>query len=171
MPPLPRALTRLWTSVELFIGYHRDRNGTPHTRPRIWSPRNGQAAIHADPDVQETYLTVRAADRRATGDVHIRLLPDRLTASRDHGLGWDSLVLTDNGVSVRVGAVRITVRQDGSVSHVSDAGVTHVEADGAVLRQTECVEAMISGDGNEVVSRTAERLAAIRGEAVICKPR
>ena len=171
MPPLPRALTRLWTSVELCIGYRRDRNGTPHERPRIWSPRHRRAQIHADPDVEETFLMVRAVGPEPGGDVRIGLLPDRLTLSRDHGPGWNALVLTDHGVSIRVGGSRITVGHDGSVSREDGAGVSYIEADGAVLRHTAFAEVMVSGDGDEVISRTVTRLAAIRGDSVICKPR
>ncbi len=171
MPPLPRALTRLWTSVELCIGYHRDRNGKPHDGPRIWSPRHRRAQIHADPDVEETFLMVRAVRPEPGDDVRIGFLPDRLTLSRPSGQGWEALVLTDHGVSIRVGDSRITVRHDGSVSREDSTGVSYIEADGAVLRQTGFALAMISGDGDEVVSRTAKRLAAIRGGGMVCKPR
>ena len=171
MPTLPRSLTRIWTSVSLCIGYRRDRNGKAHQQPHIWSPRHLRARIHADPGVEETFLIVRAAGPEPDGDVRIRLLPDRLTLSRDRGSNWDTVALTDHSVSIRIGSARITVGHDGSVSREDSTGVTYIEADGAVLRQTSFVEAMISGDGEEVVSRTATRIAAVRGEGVLCKPR
>ncbi len=171
MPTLRRSLARIWTSVSLCISYRRDRNGKAHQQPHIWSPRHLQARIHADPDLEETFLMVRAAGPEPDGDVRIRLLPDRLTLSRNRGSSWDTVALTDHSVSIRIGSVRITVGHDGSVSREDSAGVTYIEADGAVLRRTKFAEAMISGDGGEVVSRTATRLAAIRGDGVVCKPR
>ncbi len=98
-------------------------------------------------------------------------MPDRLTLNRPGGHVWETLVLTDHGVSIRVGDSRITVRHDGSVSREDSTGISYIEADGAVLRQTGFSLAMISGDGDEVVSRTATRLAAIRGGGMVCKPR
>lgn len=171
MSDVVRPLARVWKSAQLYIGFHRDKSGKQRETARVWPPKNSYATIHADPDEQEAFLVIKSAAPTASGDVQVKLRPDRLILRRDPGHGWEGVVLTDHGVSVRVGDAWITVTHDGSVSREDAAGTSYVEADGSMLKKTEFVEAMISGDGAELTSRTATRLTAIRGDGIICKDR
>lgn len=171
MSEIARPLTRVWKSAQLYIGFHRDKSGRQRDAARVWPPKNANATIHGDPTDQEAFLVVKSAAPQASGDIQLKLRPDRLILRRDPGHGWEGVVMTDHGVSVRVGDIWITVAHDGSVSREDAVGTTYVEADGSILKKTEFVEAMISGDGEELTSRTANRLTAIRGDGIICKDR
>lgn len=62
----------------------------------------------------------------------------------------------------------------GNLQEVSQGSVhiyTYVESDGAVLKKTEFVDAMMSGDGVELSRRTPTTIAAICEDGVLAKSR
>ncbi len=63
------------------------------------------------------------------------------------------------------------ISADGSAAHERDGDMTYVESDGAVLKKTEFVEAMMSGDGVELSRRTPTTVAAITEDGVLAKLR
>jgi len=67
--------------------------------------------------------------------------------------------------------VWININADGSIAHDLDGDMTYVEADGAVLKKTQYVDAMMSGDGTELSRRTPTTIAAITADGVIAKGR
>lgn len=58
-------------------------------------------------------------------------------------------------------------KSDGSVQHERDGDMIYVESDRAVLKKTEFVEAMMSGDEVELSSRTPTTITAIRKDGVL----
>ncbi len=63
------------------------------------------------------------------------------------------------------------VKVDGAITRETDEDTTHIEADGSVLKKTEYVDAMMSGDGVALSRRTLDTIAAITEDGVIAKQR
>lgn len=164
-------IARVWRSAQLFIGFHRDQNGRKREVAKVWSPKNANASIHADPSEQEAFLVVKAADESAPRDVQIKLRQEQIVLRRDPGIGWDGIIAEEDGLTVSVNGMRIQIKADGSVTHATDHGTTYLEADGSVLKKTSSVEAMMSGDGVEMSRCTETTIAAIRHDGVIAKAR
>ncbi|MEP3329345.1 MAG: hypothetical protein ABJO34_02695, partial [Sedimentitalea sp.] len=77
----------------------------------------------------------------------------------------------DHMISVQVGGAWVRIKADGSVSHELDGDMTYVESDGSVLKKTEFVDAMMSGDGVELSRRTPTSIATITEDGVLAKSR
>lgn len=171
MNDVTNALSRVWKSAQLYIGFHRDQNGQQRAEAKVWPPKNANASIHADPDEQEAFVVVKAADRDAARDVQIKLRPDKIVLRRDPAAGWEGVVVEDHTVSVQVNGTWVRIKADGSVSHEKNGDMTYVEADGSVLKKTEFIDAMMSGDGVSLTRRTDNSIAAITEDGVVSRAR
>lgn len=153
----------VWKSAQLYIGFHRDPKGRQRSAPKVWPPKDARARIHADPDIQETFLMLKSADGDADQDVQIKLRPDMVVLRRDYDGGWEGIIADAHSVAVKVGGVSIT-REDGD-------STTWVEADGGVLKKTEFVESAVYSDGMEMTRRTPDNLTAITPRGLLSKDR
>ena len=171
MNALSEGLNRTWRAAQMYIGFHKDQSGNQRDAAKVWPPKNGNASIHRDPAEQEAFVVVKASDQTENGDVQIKLRPDQIVIRRDPAQGWQGIMADDYGITVQVNGARIRIKADGSVSQTSEKGLTAIEADGSVIKVTEGVEAMMSGDGVELSRRTASDFAAIRTDGVISKAR
>lgn len=171
MNMLSEGLSRTWRSAQMYIGFHRDQSGNHREAAKLWPPRNGNASIHRDPAEQEAFVVVKASDQTENGDVQIKLRPDQIVLRRDPAQGWQGIKADDYEVAVQVNGAWIRIKADGSVSHTRDGDLTAIEADGSVIKVTDHVEAIMSGDGVEMSRRTASDFAAIRTDGVISKAR
>ena len=166
MTHIAESLTRVWKSAQLYIGFHRDQSGNERSEAKVWPPKNGNASIHPDPEEQEAFLVVKSTERENARDIQIKLRPDKIVLRRDQGAAWQGVIVEDHMVSVQVNGVWVRIMHDGSIAHEMD-----VEADGAVLKKTEFVEAMMSGDGVELSRRTPDSIAAIGQDGILSKSR
>ncbi|ATG38111.1 hypothetical protein PhaeoP23_03958 (plasmid) [Phaeobacter piscinae] len=171
MSKIAEGLHRTWRAAQLYVGFHKDQSGKQREAAKLWPPRNGNATIHQDPTQQEAFVVVKASDQTENGDVQIKLRPDQIVLRRDPSLGWQGIKVDDYEVAIQVNDVWVRIKADGSISHDRDGNLTFIEADGAVLKVTEGVEAMMSGDGVELSRRTPSDFAAIRTDGVISKAR
>ena len=171
MSKLVSGLRQTWRSAQLYIGFHRDRQGNLRSEAKVWPPKNGNATLHANPEEQEAFLVIKAADKAEPRDVQIKLHPDKIVLRRDPGISWEGIVVEDGMISVQVNGTWVRIKSDGSIAHERDGDMTYVESDGAVLKKTEFVEAMMSGDGVELSRRTPTTIAAIREDGVLAKSR
>lgn len=160
----------VWRAAQLNIGFHRDPLGNKRDSVKMWSPKDGHATIHADPEEQEVVLVVQSK-RKAARDVKLNLRQDEMVFQRSKGLGWDGISITDGELTVSVNGQEIRIRADGSVVQTMDGGMTFLEADGTVLKTTDQAEAMISSDGINLTRRTEATFAAIRHDGVIARAR
>ena len=171
MTNLGTSARRVWKSAQLYIGFHRDPKGKKRETPRVWSPKNARANLHIDPDEQETFLLLASADGEDAQDVQIKLRPDVIVLRRDCPDTWQGVVVEQYGIRVKFGDVSIRINYDGSITREDGEGRTWVEADGSVLKQTEFVDASMSGDGMELARRTPDNLTAITDRGLISKDR
>ncbi len=171
MTDIAKAAQRVWRSAQLYIGFHRDQQGNQRSQARVWPPKNARATINPDPTDQEAFVVVKAADKTKTEDVQIKLHPDRIVLRRDESVGWEGIMLKEHSVAVHVNGIWININADGSVAHDLDGDMTYVESDGAVLKKTEYVDAMMSGDGVELSRRTPTTIAKISEDGVLAKSR
>ena len=169
MDHVTKTLTHVWKSAQLYIGFHRDPEGSQRAEARVWPPKNGKATIHPDPDEQEAFLVVKTTDKAEPRDVQIKLRPDKIVLCRDPGVGWEGVVIEDSMISVHVNGAWIRIMGDGSVAHDLDGDMTYVESDGSVLKKTEFVDAMMSGAGVELSRRTPTTIASITEDGVLAK--
>ncbi|MFA8443914.1 hypothetical protein [Yoonia sp.] len=65
----------------------------------------------------------------------------------------------------------VRIKVDGTITRETDDDTTYIEADGLVLKMTEYVDAMMSGDGVALSRRTPDTIAAITEDGVIAKAR
>ncbi|WP_299749658.1 hypothetical protein [uncultured Tateyamaria sp.] len=170
MNQVAKATRRLWKSAQLYIGFHTDQQGNVRNQPKAWPPKNANATIHSDPKVQEVFLEVRPEDRSTTRDVQIKLQPDKIVLRRDSDdIGWEGIVVEDDSVAIRVSGTRIRIKVDGAITRETDDDTTYIEADGSILKMTEYVEAMMSGDGVKLSRRTPDNIAAITEDGVVAR--
>ena len=162
---------RVWKSAQLLVGFHRDSEGEPRDTPFVWSPKNGYASIHRDPDERETFVELTGAEGDPDQDIQIKLRPDMIVLRRDLKEAWQGIKIDGFSVSVRVGATHIRVGYDGSIIREDGEGTTWIEADGGVLKATEFVDASMSGDGMELTRRTPDGLSVITVQGVLSKQR
>lgn len=160
---------RVWRTVRLCIGYHRDRDGKRRTKPWIYQPKDAQVAIHSDPSNREAVVLVESTEGQRSNDVSIRLRPDRILLRRGAKAGWEGIVVEEQNVVVLVNGIWIWINSDGSISHEKDGDKTHVDADGSVVKTTDVAEALMSADGIELSRRTGSAIAAIREDSVVAR--
>lgn len=166
-----RSLHRVWKSVQLYIGFHRDQRGNPRDQAKVWPPKNANATIHANPEDQEAFLIVKSADQNASRDVQLKLHPDQIIVRREEGMGWRGIIIEDDKISVQVNGSWVRISANGAIAQDIDGDRTFVEPDGSVLKMTEFVEAHMSSDGVELSRRTDTSIAAIRHDGVVAKAR
>ena len=172
MTAIAKTTQRVWKSVQLYIGFHTDQRGNHRSQPKVWPPKNANATIHSNPAEQEAFIEIKADVLARTRDVQMRLRPDKLVLRRDPDQpGWEGIVIEDEQVSVKVSGNWIRIKVDGAIARESDHDTTWIEADGSVLKKTEFVEALMSGDGVELSRRTPDTIAAITNEGVLAKGR
>jgi len=171
MTKLTKTANRFWKSAQLYIGFHKDPNGNPREQAHVWPPKNAQATINPHPNDQEAFLVVKSADPKITKDVQIKLHPERIVLRRDEEASWEGIIAEPSKVIVRVNGIQVTINADGSIAHENDGDMTYVESDGAVLKKTEFVNAMMSGDGVELSRRTPTTIARISEDGVLAKAR
>ncbi|WP_108816558.1 hypothetical protein [Loktanella sp. Alg231-35] len=171
MSKIAKTAQRVWKSAQLYIGFHTDQNGNVREHPKVWPPKNGKASIHPDEGKQEVFLQLAADDKTHGRDVQIKLRPDQIVVRRDEGFAWEGIIVREDEIAVRVNGVRIRIKHDGSISHEDAGATTYIEGDGAVLKKTEFVDALMSGDGVELSRRTDDSIAAITEDGVIAKAR
>lgn len=172
MNNLTNATRRLWKSAQLYVGFHTDQRGNVRNQPKVWPPKNANATIHSDPKVQEAFLEVRADDRSTTRDVQIRLQQDKIVLRRDsENIGWEGIVVEDDYVAIRVNGIWVRIKADGAIARETDDDTTYIDADGSVLKKTEYVDALMSGDGIELSRRTDDSIAAITENGVVARSR
>lgn len=171
MGDVKQAASRVWKSAQLYIGFHRDQQGNQRAQAKVWPPKNGNASIHPNPEEQEAFLVVKATDKAEPRDVQIKCHPDKIVLRRDPGVSWEGIVVEEGLISVQVGGAWVRIKSDGAVAHERDGDMTYVEPDGAVLKKTEFVEAMMSGDGLELSRRTPTTIAAFCEDGVLAKSR
>lgn len=171
MNSVAKTAQRVWKSAQLYIGFHRDPDGTLRDTPRVWPPENGKATLHSDPAEQETFLVLKSAAADADQDIQIRLHTDRIVLRRDDQHAWQGMTIDEDCVAVKLGGVSVRINHDGSLTREDGDSTTWVEADGGVLKKTEFVEAAMSSDGTELTRRTPDNLAAITQRGVLSKAR
>ena len=169
MNQVAKTTRRLWKSAQLYIGFHTDQQGNVRNQPKVWPPKNANATIHSDPKIQEAFLEVRAEDRSTTRDVQIKLQPDKIVLRRDSDIGWEGIVVEDDSVAIRVNGAWVRIKVDGAITRQTDDDTTYIEADGSILKMTEYVEAMMSGDGVKLSRRTPDNIAAITEDGVVAR--
>ena len=169
MNPVARRMAAIWRSARLRVINRRVRTGGESRDPDGVVMMDARAPIPADPEERETMLVVESADQDR--DVNIKLRPHRMVLQRVPEAGWDRIVVEERTVVVLVNGLWIWIHQDGSVSRERDGGLTQIDADGAVVKTTESVEAAMSADGVELTRRTSSSLAAIREDGMVAKTR
>ncbi|WP_171181160.1 hypothetical protein [Ruegeria sp. HKCCD8929] len=164
-------LYKVWKSAQLLIGFHRDRKGRARDKAKVWSPSNGRARLHADPEQQETFIQVEAESGQSDQDVQIKLRQDQIALRRDGDIGWQGIVLSEHTVAVRTAdGAWIKIDADGSVTRQTEFDETTIEADGSVTKRTEYTDAFMSPDGVELARNTPDNVAMITALGVVCKP-
>ncbi len=169
MPGPNDALARVWRSVKLCIGYHRDREGNQRQKPWIHHIKDAQVAIHPDPSRREAVVLVEADDPEPSNDVSIRVRPDRILLRREAGSGWEGIVVEKGEIVVLVNGIWVWINADGSVRQDKGEDSTRIDADGTVVKETAAAQALMSADGIELSRRTASAIAAIREDGVIAR--
>jgi len=164
-------LRRVWKSAQLSVGFHRDPAGKERDHPHVWSPKNGRASIHPDPEEQEAFVMMRSAENDSAQDIQIKLHPEMIVLRRDFKEAWQGLKIDAFVVTVKVGDTIIRIGPDESISRKSSDSTTWIEADGQVLKISEYVTASMSGDGVTLKRRTPDGVAAITENGVIWKER
>lgn len=161
----------IWRSVQLLVGFHKDKSGAARAAPKVWPPRNASASIHPDPSAQEAIVVVRTAKGSDAQDVQIKLRQDQIILRRNEAVGWQGIMASDHSVTVAVDDVTIRINPDGSITREQGADTTWVEADGSILKQTPDAEASMSADGVELIRRTSNNVSAIKEDGVVSKAR
>ncbi len=170
--PIAKTAKRVWKSAQLYIGFHKDRDGKRREKAHVWRPQDGAASIHDDPSEKEAFLVLRAADKDAGEDVQIKLRPDQIVVRRSSGVYWQGIQITEHAVLIRTADdALIKLQADGSVTRQTESDETTVEINGSVFKRTEYTEAYMSGDGVEMSRKTPNHIAAISEDGVISKAR
>lgn len=170
--PIASGMNRVWKSAQMLIAFHKDQNSKKREKPKHWPPKNGNASINQDPEVQEAVVVVKATDPEKDQDVQIKLHPKRIVIRRDAEHYWQGIAADDHSVTVRMAdGTQIVIGHDGSIKRTSNADETHVGADGSIFKWTQFAEAHMSGDGTEMTRRTDERIATIAKDGVMDRAR
>lgn len=158
-----------WKAAQLFVVFHRNKDGRKLTDPRFWSPKNGVAGVTDDPRAKESVLVV--GGHGDAGEVQIKLHPEKIILRRDpDAIGWSGITVDHYGVKVLVGGVWITVQADGSIKRETvgvDDDKSWLEADGSYIRVTSEMNIKVSADGSSMEQRTVDRIKVIDGEGVL----
>ena len=145
---------RVWKSAQLYIGFHRDPEGRQRSAPKVWPPKDARASIHADPDIQETFLMLKSADGDADQDVQIKLRPDMVVLRRDFDGAWEGIIADTHSVSVKVGGVSIRINHDGSITREDGDSTTWVSRNSTGVKNAVISSSVIAS----VISRCWPRV-------------
>jgi len=169
---IEKAARRVWKSAQMYIGFHKDRNGQQRDTSYVWKPKNGDASIHGDPSEKEAFIVVKSADRDSGNDVQIKLRPDALVVRRDSDHWWQGIQIKEDTILVRTAEnVFVKIGPDGTVTRQTETDETVVDYSGSVFKKTEFTEAFMSGDGVDLKRTTPDNIAAITGSGVVSKSR
>jgi len=171
MAPLKETARQVWRSAELWIGFHRRPDGEKRTCPRRWQPTNARAVIDPDTDVREAYAVVRSGECDKDRDVRIGFSSDRITLRAGRDLAWQSVSIEDQSILIEIDGLTLRVGHDGSVRRDDGTSTTWLEPDGAIIKQSETLSALMSGDGAEMTRRTITSIAAITPSGILLKER
>lgn len=116
MGHLTSSVRQTFRSAQLYIGFHRNKNGERREEPKVWPQKNANATIHTDPTEQEAFLIVKTADQETPRDIQIKLRPDMVVLRRDPDTCWEGVKIIEHSVDVAVGKITITINADGSVT-------------------------------------------------------
>jgi|SRR5210317_1891194 hypothetical protein len=162
---------RVWKSAQLCVGFHKDSSGRQRKAPLLWSPKDGKVSLYSNPSQQESFVILKSSAGNSKEDVQIRLRPDVIDLSRGDQGAWTQVTVDEFAVSVEVAGIYIRIEHDGTIKREGASGITWLEADGGVLKQSETVEASISADGMELTRRTAGNLSVIAEQGVLSRQR
>ena len=161
----------VWDRAQMFIAFHRDPERKKRATPYLWPPKDASAGLRAETSDQETFVHLRGPDR--ADDVQLKLRQSAIIARREPGRGWSGIEVNDHSVRVLVGDVWIEIDPMGAVRREADDGAstTFLEFDGSIIQLTEDAEVCVSGDGERITRRTAERLDVVTGDGIMSAPR
>lgn len=162
---------RVWKSVQLCVGFHRDRDGRQRKAPHLWAPKDGKASLYSNPNEQESFVFLKSAKGNSQTDVQIRMRPAAIEMTRSYQGAWTTVSADEFTVTVEVAGLQIRIGHDGTVTREDQTGTTWLEANGGVLKKTETVEASISIDGMELTRRTPDNLSVIAEQGVLSRQR
>lgn len=159
---LTKKVRRVWKSAQLYVGFHRDKQGKKRNTAKVWPPENGNATIHPNPAEQEAFVVLKSTDSSLSNDVQVKFRSDKIIARRDTEDGWQGVQIEPMAVIVQIAdGTRIKVWYDGSVTRATSEDRTTIELDGSVFKRTEYARAYMSGDGTEMTTETATHNAMI----------
>lgn len=161
---------RVWKSAQLCVGFHKDRDGRQRRTPRLWTPKDGRAALYSSNE-QESFVLLKSTESDQQSDVQIRMRPDAIEMTRSYQGAWNAVTVDEFSVTVEVAGARINIGHDGTVTREDETGTTWLEANGGVLKKAETVEASISSDGMELTRRTPDNLSVIAEQGVLSRQR
>jgi hypothetical protein len=172
MTALPGRICRFWKSVDLRIMFKTFGNGKLREQPKAWAPKDASASLLGDPDKQDVILTVRGSSANGSDDVSISCAANCIGIFRPRPeVGWQIVAVEPDQITVKVGALEIMIRADGSIVREAHDQKTYIEADGSFLHQSEFVEAIMSADGLSLSRKTPDGIAAITPDGVITRLR
>ncbi|WP_170419675.1 hypothetical protein [Ruegeria atlantica] len=169
---LSNSARRVWKSAQMYISFHKDRNGKDRKAPKLWPPENGSASIHPDPKSQEATIHVKAIDPKTADDLEIKMHPSRVVVRRDTKKWWQGVAIEDDTIRVRMAdGTYITIEYDGRIKRYGHEDNTYVEADGSIFKHTAFAESYMAADGVEISRRTEDRIASITADGVVDRSR
>lgn len=149
-----------WKEAQLLIAFHTFGGGLHRERARAWPPRNALGRIHGDPTKQETFVEVRAFDRRRS-PVQIKLRRSELIIACGDGHVCDGLVIRENSIVVGLGERRLNIGPDGSLDCDDGRSSIYLGRDGEVRKTTRSSGATISAAGDTLISVTNGNVSVI----------
>lgn len=105
----------IWRKVELLLCFYRDQSGKALSGAKTWAPKNAQAGIHRNPELQETIAIVRPDQRNDDREVMIRFRQDQIALRRDEGQAWSGVLIQDDCIHVRVNGRDIAIDALGQI--------------------------------------------------------
>ena len=145
-----KQIKKVWKSAQLLIGFHKGRDGQKYDNVRTWAPDNARAGLNADTSKQEAFVVLEAATG-AEDDVQIKLRQDQIVVRRDNNYSWQGVIIEDGYVAVQTAdGAWIKIEADGAVVRQTEWDETAILADSSVEKRNQYVIAMMSGDGTEM---------------------
>lgn len=149
-----------WTEAQLLVAFHKDPRGNPRNRARAWSPKKGVGWIHEDPEVQETFVEVRAGGDEDRS-LQIKLRRHEVVVTRPQAFSWKGVVLREEGLDIALGQVRVSVDTFGTVTWDDGVTQTIIDPDGTVCRLALEARAAISSDALSIMQETADTVVTL----------
>jgi hypothetical protein len=143
--------------------------GLQREEPFAWAPNNSRATIKDSTDEQEVFCVVGASSNNPNDEVQIKLHPDKFVLRRDAEECWKGIIVSPFDVQIQVGGIWIKVGHDGAVKRQTSFDTTFIEADGTVLKNTQCSTASMSADALELTSVSKGFTSSIKPNGIIHK--